>query len=166
MALLMELEVTTKSAKETQLFAKKLATEIIGSNPERTGALVIALEGDLGGGKTTFSQGFALGLGVKKSVLSPTFVLLKSYKLQATSLNFRKSDFRKFIHIDAYRFDRAEEILPLGWKDFTKDTHAIILVEWADRIRKYLPKNCIKITFEFVDEKTRRIYVNYESGIK
>ena len=182
------LTITTHSAKETQEIARLLAREILdtntrpvrnqrgvhklphervsGGNPYHNGqsdfisngikwngVLVIALEGDLGSGKTTFSQGFAKGLGIKEKVLSPTFVLLKNYPLQTTH-------YKLFVHMDAYRLKSAKELQVLGWRDILKDTEAIVLVEWADRVRRALPKEYIRILFEFVDEKTRNIIIS------
>ncbi|TSC80327.1 MAG: UPF0079 ATP-binding protein [Parcubacteria group bacterium Gr01-1014_29] len=147
------LKITTYSAKETQKVARLLAREILRSDIQRDGALAIALEGDLGGGKTTFSQGFAKGLGIREKILSPTFVIMKSFR-------FHASGFRKFVHIDAYRLSGANELRPLGWKDILQDKNAIVLVEWADRVRRALPKGYVRIQFEFVDKKTRKIKIN------
>lgn len=144
------IEITTKSSKETQAVARALAEEIVCSKLSFKQALVIALRGDLGGGKTTFTQGFARGLGVRQTVLSPTFVLMKSYKLLATH-------YKRLVHIDAYRFEKPKEITILGWKELVSDNANIILVEWAERLGKLLPKDRIEISFEFVDEKTRNI---------
>lgn len=147
------IEITTTSARQTQKLAALLAREFKNSTTSRTQALVIALEGNLGGGKTTFTQGFARGLGITAKVLSPTFVILKSFKL-------RVPGFKQLIHIDAYRIERANEIEVLGWRDLANDPGNIILVEWAEKIRKFIPNDAIFISFEFVDEKTRRIYLH------
>ena len=152
--LMKPLKITTHSAKETQRVAYLLARELLKADLKRAGALVIALEGDLGGGKTTFTQGFARGLGVREKILSPTFVIMKRYKLQAKS-------YKLFFHIDAYRLSGAKELRPLGWRDILKDKEAIVLVEWADRVRRVLPKEYIRFQFEFVDEKTRNITIEH-----
>ena len=152
-ALMKTIKVTTYSHKETQKLARLLAHELWTSDVQRKGALVIALEGDLGGGKTTFAQGFARGLGIREKVLSPTFVILKNYPLQTTH-------YKLFVHMDAYRLKSTKELQVLGWRDILKDTEAIVLVEWADRVRRALPKEYIRILFEFVDEKTRNIIIS------
>jgi tRNA threonylcarbamoyladenosine biosynthesis protein TsaE len=141
---------TTHSAKETQRIARLFARELANAAISAKGALVVALEGDLGGGKTTFAQGFANGLGIRENVLSPTFVILKSYKL-------RIPGYTLFCHIDAYRLKNARELQILGWEDILQDVKAIILVEWADRVRAALPQGCIRIAFEFLNENERRI---------
>ena len=142
--------MTTYSAQETQKIAHLFAVELMKSNLVRNGALVIALEGDLGGGKTTFAQGFARGLGVREKILSPTFVILKNYPLPTTH-------YKQFIHIDAYRLSGIKELQPLGWRDILKNKEAIVLIEWADRVWKALPKEYLRITFKFLDKDVRKI---------
>ncbi len=153
------LEITTHSARETQKIGRLFAREILHSHIEHYGALVVALEGDLGGGKTTFAQGFARGLGVREKVASPTFIIMRQH-------NLRKSDFRIFVHIDAYRVEKVHELHVLGWQDILKDAGAIVLVEWANRIRRILPKEYMRIQFEFVDEKIRNIKLSQNSNVK
>ncbi len=142
----------TKGPASTQRVARILAHELLRADIATKGALVLALTGDLGGGKTTFTQGFARGLGVKGKVLSPTFVLMKSFQLPAAS-------FQRLVHIDAYRLEYPRELQALGWRDIVKDKSAIVLVEWADRVKRLIPKDAIHISFEFVDETTRRIKI-------
>ena len=149
-------EITTHSTKETQKVARLIALELLRSDIKKKGALVVALEGDLGGGKTTFTQGFARGLGIREKVLSPTFVIMKRFNLPRQARIYDLG-FKNFIHIDAYRIEHIKELHMLGWKDILKDKEVIVLVEWADRVRRALPKEYIRIQFEFVDEKTRNI---------
>ena len=118
----------------------------------------MALEGNLGGGKTTFAQGFARGLGVREKVLSPTFVILKSFKLHSPAGG---SCFKKLVHIDAYRLKSARELRSLGWQDILKDKDTIVLVEWADRVQRALPPAYIRISFEFLNEHERRIIIEH-----
>lgn len=160
------LEIATTSAKETQKIARMLAEELLRA-PRRRGARVVALKGDLGAGKTTFAQGFAAGLGVKENVLSPTFVLMKIYPLGATTHDKRNTvhdkrrttndtkrtikgkhrGFKHFIHIDCYRLASPRDLAHLGFKEILKDKDAIILIEWADRIKKILPPDAIWLRF-------------------
>ena len=143
---------TTKNARETQKLAALLAGEIQSGYTPRDSALVIALEGNLGGGKTTFAQGFARGLGVKVSVLSPTFVLMRIHALKD-----KQSHFKRLVHIDAYRIEHVSQMHALDWGRIVADPENIILVEWAGNIKKVLPKDAIHISFAFVDEHTRTI---------
>ncbi len=132
----------TKSAKETKRFGEFLAKKILRTKLRKK-ALVIGLEGDLGGGKTTFLQGFAKGLGIQEKITSPTFVIIKR--------------FGRFYHIDCYRIQKPKEILDLGFKKIISDPRNIVAVEWADKVRKIIPKSTIWLKFEFINKKTRKI---------
>ena len=122
------LEITTKSDRETKkigvLFARALKEAHQGKC-----ALVVSLEGDLGSGKTTFTKGFAEGLGIRDTVQSPTFVILKTYPLRRRTSKLRRptSLVQYLIHIDAYRIT-PKDLNVLGWQEFTKDPHNIVLV--------------------------------------
>lgn len=160
----------TKNAQETKKTAYMLAQEILKKKPDlpaslrsprsRVGAggrngphaLVIGLVGELGSGKTTFAQGFAHGLGIKESVLSPTFVLMRQYTLQ-------KKIFKTFIHIDCYRVENPQELIALGWHDLIADPANLILIEWADRVADFFPPAHIILSFRHTNETTRTISV-------
>lgn len=133
----------TKNFKQTQKLGEKLSKEVVLRRTSYKTATVLALSGNLGGGKTTFLQGFAKGLGVKEKILSPTFVIMKR--------------FSNFYHFDCYRFNKPEDILELGWEKIISNPENIVAVEWPEKITKVLPKNTIKINFRFVDDKTREI---------
>ncbi len=143
---------STKNYKETRKLGGILAGKIKSKKNKK--ALVLGLEGDLGGGKTTFLQGFAKGLGIKQRVLSPTFVILKRFKI-------RKSRLNNFYHIDCYRIENPKELLTLGLKEIISDPKNIVAIEWAERIKKNLPRNTIWINFEFIDKNKRKIKINY-----
>src|SRR3989344_4007729 len=143
------LEIITKSDRETKqagkLFAKALLEE-----KDKKRACVVSLEGDLGSGKTTFTKGFAEGFGIKNTIQSPTFVILKIYQCN-TFKRSRKSvashnAFKNLIHIDAYRIV-PKDLKVLGWDEFTKDSHNVVLVEWGERLKKSLPKGTVRIKF-------------------
>lgn len=135
--------------KETKAFASCFAKEIVKKSGNK--AKVIGLIGDLGAGKTTFTQAFAEAFGVKEKVLSPTFVIEKIYKLKG------QGDFAHLIHIDAYRLNDPEELITLGWNEIIENPKNIILIEWADKVEKILPKDTQKIFFKFIDEDRREI---------
>jgi len=149
----MILECKTKSPTETQKVGRLLAKEIL-DKPLFSKAFLLALEGDLGGGKTTFLQGFAKGLQVREGITSPTFVLMKRFPIA-------KSKFKNFFHIDCYRTEGKEDVLALGFKEIIKDPENIVAVEWADKIKKILPKEIITINFEFIDKNKRKITFTY-----
>ncbi len=157
----------TKNYKQTQKLGQNLAKEIL-QFPTQKKAIVILLYGDLGGGKTTFLQGFAKGLGVKEKVLSPTFVIMKKFSIAKNITSHKSSDrhiyairsFLNFYHIDAYRLQNYKDAQELGLKELFKDPENIIAIEWPERIKKILPKNVIKINFKFVSNKEREVLIN------
>ena len=148
-------KIITNSAKQTQDFGKKIAGQIldtIGGNK----AIVLGLKGNLGGGKTTFMQGFAKGLGIKEKILSPTFVILKRFEVPG----FR---FANLYHIDCYRMKNEKDILELGFKEIISDPRNIVAVEWPERIKKAVPKNAILIEFSFIKGSRREIKIKFRN---
>jgi len=146
----MQKKYITNSSGQTKKLGEKLAKEISKFQSKKS-AFVIGLEGELGSGKTTFLQGFAKGLGIKEKILSPTFVLMKKFQIPK---------FRNFYHIDCYRIQKPKELLDLGFEEIISNPENIVVIEWADRMRKIIPKNTIWLKFEFVDEKKRKITIN------
>ena len=136
---------TSNSSEETKAFAKKIA-----KNLKPPG--LIALYGNLGSGKTTFVQGIAAWLRIKKRVLSPTFVFIREYQLDDSAI---------FYHVDLYRMDSAKDLETIGLSDILENKNALITIEWPEKIEKLLPDNTIKISFRTVEENTRKIEVLY-----
>jgi len=118
----------------------------------KDGATVVGLYGDLGSGKTAFTQAAAKCLGVKEAVTSPTFVIEKIYKLD-------HKNFEHLIHIDAYRLGSGDELLHLGWEEIAKNPKNIIFIEWPERVSEILPEDIKKIYFTFVDASSRKIEI-------
>ncbi|NLK27415.1 MAG: tRNA (adenosine(37)-N6)-threonylcarbamoyltransferase complex ATPase subunit type 1 TsaE [Clostridiales bacterium] len=98
---------------------------------------VYCLNGDLGVGKTVFTQGFAKGLGIEGPVNSPTFTILQEYK----------GDRLPLYHFDVYRISDIEEMEEIGYDDYFFG-EGVCLIEWAERIEEILPKNYIVITIK------------------
>jgi len=142
-------EAITKSAKETKKVAANL-TKALKNKPILKHAFIIALEGNLGSGKTTFIQGLAKGLKIKENILSPTFLILKQFPISLKG-------YKNFYHIDAYRLKNPEELLELGFKDIVDNPDNIVVIEWADKIKKILPKNILQIKFKNLGENKRKI---------
>lgn len=147
----------TTSAKQTQKLGEMLVQEL-------KGGIIICLSGDLGSGKTTFTQGLLKGLKVRGPYTSPTFVIMKKYRISHNanrkSIHDTRSTIRDIYHFDAYRV-KDKDILNLGWEEITSDKKNIIIIEWADRIKKIIPNppagGVLWIKFGWVDENKRRI---------
>lgn len=131
----------TNSKKETKDLAEKLAQKFT--------AGVVALMGELGAGKTTFVQGFAKGLGVKGKIISPTFVLIRQHKIP--------NSLKILFHIDLYRVDG---ISSLGLEELWSNKENIILIEWAEKAKNFLPKNSTYIKFNSLDKNKRKIIID------
>lgn len=139
----------SKSSNDTKKTAMKIASDLVAAGPHKKHARVVALVGDLGAGKTTFTQGFAKGLGLAHRMPSPTFVIFRNYDLN-------NGDFHTFFHMDAYRIDDPKELAPLGFKEALRDPGHIFLIEWADKIKKILPKDTIWVHFSHGSKETER----------
>lgn len=145
----MRLEVFTGNSSETKKTGELFARELL-KQSKNNKAIVIGLEGDLGGGKTAFAQGLAKGLGIKEKIQSPTFVLMKKFKIA-------KGRFTSLYHFDCYRIKSFRELISLGFKSMALNPGNILVVEWADKVRRSLLKDSIRIKFEFVDKQKRKI---------
>ena len=140
------MKLISKSLEET----KKIAESFVNTLMARETACVVALSGDLGSGKTAFSQAVGSVLGVVENMQSPTFVIEKIYPIDYHG-------FSRLIHIDAYRLDRDEELVHLGWREIIAQKENLILIEWPERVSNIIPTTAQKIFFKFVDENTREI---------
>jgi tRNA threonylcarbamoyladenosine biosynthesis protein TsaE len=139
------------SSTETAKFAHELARTIFPSDR----AIVIALQGDLGAGKTTFTQGFIKGLGVKQRVISPTFVIMKRFKVAGSAAS-KKMGFKNVYHIDAYRIKKPDALEVFGLKEIFADPANIVLIEWPEKIKKILPKTAVWLKFEHAKKENER----------
>ena len=132
--------IETKSATETIELGKRIGKLLQAGN-------VVALIGRLGSGKTTLTQGLARGLGVKGKdyVTSPSFTLIKEHKGRIP-----------IYHIDLYRIDNIKEIFNLGYEEYFYG-EGVTIIEWADKIRKLLPREVLIINLEIIGENRRKI---------
>jgi tRNA threonylcarbamoyladenosine biosynthesis protein TsaE len=108
-------------------------------------AIVVALHGDLGAGKTTFTQTLARTLGVTESVTSPTFVIMKGYATLSP-------EFDNLLHIDAYRIEKSEELSVLGFAQILAAARTLVVIEWAEKVVDVLPPQVINLTFTIEGE--------------
>lgn len=117
---------------------------------------VVALRGELGAGKTKFAKGIARAFGIHENeVSSPTFALLNEYPIQ-----LRDSSAGYLYHLDCYRFEHDDELLELGVEDYLYPRNAITVIEWPERIEKYLPAERIEVTIEHVADTKRTITIH------
>jgi tRNA threonylcarbamoyladenosine biosynthesis protein TsaE len=140
----------TKSAEETMAFAEKL-----GSVLEKGDVLTLA--GDLGAGKTTFTKGLAKGLGITRTVNSPTFTIIKEYNGRLP-----------LYHMDVYRLEDSDE--DLGFEEYFSG-EGVCVVEWAVFIEDYLPKERLELVISHIGDDEREIRLTplgerYEERVK
>lgn len=152
------MEILTIGPGQTRKIGNILGKEILKSSLGSEG-VVLALVGDLGGGKTTFLQGLAKGLGVREKILSPTFVIMKRFEIKNRRSLSRTGGFRNFYHLDCYRVEKQKEILDMGFKKIIANKNNIVAMEWADKIKKIVPKKATWITFKFADKNKRKIVI-------
>ncbi len=125
----------TRNTKETIALGEKLGRLLNRGD-------VIALKGDLAGGKTTFTKGIGQALDIKEVINSPTFTILKIYKGKQT-----------LYHIDAYRLENNE--YDLGIDEY--EDEGIMVIEWPEYYKRYLPKDYLEIVFTYLNDEERQI---------
>lgn len=135
------LSVTTRSPEETIAFAERTGRLLRGGD-------IVAYRGGLGAGKTTFTRGLAVGMGLPDEVSSPTFALVNEYRGKELTL----------YHFDMYRILNAEALETTGFYDYISED-AVIVCEWSENIADCLPENVITVTLEAVGENVRKITV-------
>lgn len=134
---------------------EQLAANVVASlSPLSNSAHVVTLSGNLGAGKTTLSQHIAHVLGVAEQITSPTFVLMKQYKLTGQR-------FSQLVHIDAYRIESLDELQPLRFSELVADSANLILVEWPEHIAGALPQTHTTISLSVVSPDEREVTILY-----
>ncbi len=131
--------------------AAKLAERLLADMPQQMNATVVALQGELGAGKTTFAQGFAAALGIVQQLTSPTFTIAKTYRIPATPY--------MLWHLDCYRLHGHQDLSALDLHAAFADPVNIILVEWPEWVGESLPRNRVTVRFEHVDAQRRAITI-------
>ena len=164
----------SKNIEDTEKIAKEFLKKI---RPIKTGATVVGLYGDLGTGKTTFTQFVAESLGVKNKVNSPTYVIMKKYKIQAhpnpsqsegrrtsppTPLLIKGEgrNFKYLFHLDAYRLKNEKELSVLGWEEIISNKEHLVFMEWPENIKKAMPKKHHQIHIRHLKEGYRKFEIN------
>ena len=163
-------QVITRSFQETQKVGEEFASILKGGE-------VLALYGDLGSGKTTFMQGLAKGLGITRNIISPTFIIMRSYlitdhsgKPKARPESEKKEgswtsqddgfSAKNLYHIDLYRIESEKDVEGLGLLELMNQPENIVAIEWPDKIESTLPEKRINIYFDYQGEDKREIRVD------
>ena len=138
----------TQSEEETRIIGESVGACLLPG-------YMVALIGDLGSGKTCFTKGLARGLGVPDhyEITSPTFTLINEYPGRLP-----------LCHVDAYRLDNSRDMVDTGFEDFFHG-RAVVVIEWAERIRDILPENALFITLDYIDDTTRLLTFFGEEGL-
>lgn len=150
----MKEEIVTTSAEETQRVGECLAHDVQPGD-------CIFLYGELGSGKTTFVQGFARGLGIKRRIISPTFTIVRQYELQ------EEKEIKRLYHLDLYRIDSHDDLQTIAIDEILGDRDAIAVIEWPEKLDKQTEKKTHTLSFSYEDKDGRRIIIernNYERG--
>ena len=140
-------------------------TEQIASDFSETlkGGDVIALYGELGSGKTTFVQAVAKALGIHKQIVSPSFVLVRSYKIPKN--NASKSP-GKLVHIDLYRLESADDLRSVDLSELASDPGSLVMIEWAQKAKRVFPEKRIDIHIVYKGEGEREIEIERRAQSK
>ncbi len=133
----------TNNEKETYEFSQDIGKAL------NKGA-VFALSGDLGTGKTMFTKGLAKGMGCKKNITSPTFVIMKVYPVDNPNI-------KELCHIDAYRLSNEDALAAIGALDYINRDDVVTVIEWPEKIQKLLPDEVKVIEINHLGEDKREI---------
>src|SRR5882724_3045198 len=142
-------ETVSDSYLSTQKFGEEFAKTLKGGE-------ILALHGDLGSGKTTFIQGLAKGLGINKKIISPTFIIMRTYAVQVKN---QKSKIKNFYHVDLYRIENEKDIEGIGLLELMNDPENIIAIEWPEKIENLLPEKRNDLFFTYLDDQKREIII-------
>ncbi|MFA6274529.1 MAG: tRNA (adenosine(37)-N6)-threonylcarbamoyltransferase complex ATPase subunit type 1 TsaE [Candidatus Paceibacterota bacterium] len=158
----------SKNTKHTEKIAKAFLNKL---KPTKMSATVVGLFGELGTGKTTFTQFIAKELKIKRKVNSPTFVIMKKYLLPLPRGSARRArgskpllnpplvrggNFKFLFHLDAYRLKNEKELLHLGWEEIISNPEHLIFIEWPENVLKAMPKNFKLISISHTKEGHRK----------
>lgn len=135
--------------QETQSFSKEILSFLEDSNKN-----ILTLKGELGAGKTTFTQAIGKNLKVEKNLKSPTFSIFKVYPT-------KNQKYKTICHIDAYRLENSNEIIELGILDYLNDSTTLTVIEWPQKINEVLQKftdQTLNISIELGEDENERTF--------
>ena len=127
---------------------EKIAAELKGGD-------VILLYGELGAGKTTLTKGIALGLGIERNIVSPTFTLMQIYKMKNEKIKMKN-----FVHIDTYRLENEKQLIEIGAEDYIGDPETVCVIEWPEKVGGLLEGKRVKKIFLEVEGGGRMVKIN------
>ena len=133
------MQFTTHDETETWDVAKRFAATLAPGD-------VVCLEGDLGAGKTTFTQGLCAALGAKRTVTSPTFCIVSEHPSESFLV----------VHMDLYRLQGEDDVLQIGWEVYLA-RGAVLVVEWPDRAGSLIPADAKHVRFSYGASETERV---------
>lgn len=140
-------KIVSNSLQDTQEVARSIVCH---AQPHRDTAFVLALNGELGAGKTQVAKAIARTFGVERTIQSPTFVIMKSYPLTHPL-------FSVLYHFDWYRIAEKQEVDRLGWSTIVKNPEAFVVVEWAENCEQALPNTTVRMDIEVISDTQRNI---------
>lgn len=140
--------VIIESAEAMQQLGRDLAASLQPGD-------VVLLHGDLGAGKTTFTQGVAQGLGIDAPVQSPTFTLVREHDAATMRL----------YHLDLYRLDSPDELEDIGYEVFINPTDGVSLIEWPERADSWLPDRFLLVQIEHLGGDRRSVTLTHHGGL-
>ena len=143
-------KITTHSPQQTQRLAQQLSSQLKGGE-------VLALVGELGAGKTEFTKGLAKAFGVKQAITSPTFVLMKVYEGKRKKEKGKRTEDVRLVHIDCYRLQSPEELVDIGAAEYFGQKDTVVIIEWADRVKKILPRQVVWVKFKLGKKGNERM---------
>jgi len=148
----MQIEYISVSPSCTFEAGKKLSRFLMGGD-------ILLFSGELGGGKTTFISGIAVGLKITENVSSPSFTIINEYRGKRT----------KLIHVDLYRLDSLEEFENTGIDDYIYNSEYIVCIEWGEKMEKNIKKDCLLLDFRYILDgggaKKRKIILKVNSRL-
>ena len=136
-------EIITYSEQETKNIAKEIASKTVNNS-------VIVLNGELGAGKTKFTEGFLSYFGLENEISSPTFTIVNEYKNEKATI----------FHFDVYRLEDVDEFYAIGGEEYF--TKGICIIEWGDIIKEALPKHYTTITISKDEQNTEKRILKIE----
>lgn len=138
--------------------AADMAAKVMAMMPNMSHAMVLTLVGELGAGKTTFTQAFARSLGIKETLKSPTFTLMHQYAVPSSKLSLW--------HLDCYRLEGRRDLVNLDLASVFADPHNIVLIEWPDKARTIFPKEHVDVHFTHEGNDKRGITVKWPASLR